>query len=339
MLVDGAMCRQESARAARSRRYRYGSAVITAFLMLQPSLAVAQQTSETLTFARDHRGKPIQVPGQLLLPAGSGKVPAMVIHHGSGGVSEAREHRYARELVGMGMAALVIDSFKPRGISTTVSNQDAVSSLEMTDDAFAALKALAGHPRIDAAKIGIVGFSKGGTVALLSAHERRAERAGLPSGLRFALHVPVYPACGSHYLRPKTSGAPLYMLIGAADTYAGVAPCTEYAEKLRAEGAKVEVKVYAGAPHGFDGDRAYNVATGENWSRCIFEEQADGTWKERVSGQITNDQQGRRIEVGLKSALAACRMRGVSGGPNAAAKAAAMNDLKEAVRRHLLGGR
>ena len=54
---------------------------------------------------------------------------------------------------------------------------------------------------------------------------------------------------------------------------------------------------------------------------------------------LAEDEHSRRIEVGLKSALAACRMRGVSGGPNAAAKAAAMNDLKEAVRRHLLGGR
>jgi dienelactone hydrolase len=307
--------------------------------MLQPNLVVAQQAREALTFARDHRGKPIQVPGQLLLPMGSGKVPAMVIHHGSGGLSEAREYRYARELVSMGVAALVIDSFKPRGISSTVSDQSAVSALEMADDAFAALKALAMHPRVDAAKIGIVGFSKGGTVALLSAHERRAARAGLAPDLRFALHVPVYPACSSHYLRPKTSGAPIMMLLGGADTYVGVTPCTDYAEKLKAENAKVEVKIYAGAPHGFDGDRAYSVATGENWSRCIFEEQADGSWKERVSGQTTNDRQGRPIEAGRKAALAACRSKGVSGGPNAEAKAAAMNDLKEAVRRHLLGGK
>jgi dienelactone hydrolase len=296
------------------------------------------QPSEKLALARQHRGKAIEVPGELLLPPGTGKVPAMVIVHGSGGVSRTREYRYANEFVGMGVAALVIDAFKPRGISATVSDQDAVSSLEMTNDAFAALRALAVHPRVEAARIGIVGFSKGGTVALLAAHERHAERAGLPPGLRFALHAPVYPACASHYLRPKTSGAPIVMLLGAADTYAGVAPCTEYAEKLKAEGAKIQVKLYAGAPHGFDGDRAYSVATGENWSRCIFEEQADGTWKERVSGQTTNDRQGKPIEAGRKAALAACRSQGVSGGPNAAAKVSAMNDLKEAVRRHLLDG-
>ena len=35
----------------------------------------------------------------LLPPASAGKVPAMVVSHGSGGVSEGREHWWARELV------------------------------------------------------------------------------------------------------------------------------------------------------------------------------------------------------------------------------------------------
>ena len=300
---DSVLCRHAAMRVLHSQRYLRGLIGITVLVMPQAVFDAVAQTRETLVLQREHRGKPIQVPGQLMLPAGNTKVPAMIIHHGSGGVSETREYRYARELVGMGVAALVIDSFKPRGISTTVSDQDAVSSLEMTNDAFAALRALAAHPRVEAARIGIVGFSKGGTVALLAAHERHAERASLSPGLRFALHVPVYPACTSHYLRPKTSGAPIILLLGAADTYAGVAPCTEYAEKLKAQGAKFQIKIYAGAPHGFDGDNAYSVATGENYSRCIFEEQADGTWKERVSGQVTNNRQGRPHRSGPQGSL------------------------------------
>ncbi len=298
----------------------------------------AQQTRETVSFAREYRGKPIQVTGQLLLPGGTGKVPAMVIQHGSGGVKEAHEFRYAREMVAMDVAALVLDAFKPRGITSTVNDQSAVTDQEMTDDAFAALKALAAHPRIDSARIGIFGFSKGGSVALLTAHERRA-RGALPSGLRFALHVPFYPPCGIQYFQPKTTGAPIYMLIGGADTYVGVTPCTEYADKLKAEGARIEVKIYPGAQHGYDGDLAFKNAKGENYSRCIFEQQPDGSWKERTSGQATTDQQGRRIEAGFKSAVAACRTYGISGGPNAAARAASMSDLKATVRRHLLDGK
>lgn len=207
----------------------------------------------------------------------------------------------------------------------------------MAQDAFAALKALAAHPRIDPTKIGIFGFSKGGTVSLLTAHERHAERAALPRGLRFALHVPFYPACATQYLRAKTSGAPIYMLIGGADTYAGVTPCTDYAEKLKRDGAKIETTVYPGAPHGFDTDQSYNNPKGENWSQCIFEEQPDGSYKERTSGIVTDDTKGRRIEAARLKALSMCRTYGVRGGPNAAAKAASMADLKAAVIRHLLG--
>lgn len=314
-------------------------AAIAVALSAVVTTADAQQPArETVAFPREYRGKPIQVGGVLILPPGTGKVPAMVIHHGSGGVTELREFRYAREMVAMGVAAFVIDSFKPRGITNTVSDQSQVSTQEVTEDALFALKALATHPRLDSTKIGIVGFSKGGIVALRTVMERYTSRI-LPADLRYALHVPMYPGCEQHQYRPKHSGAPIYMLLGGADTYTGVAPCTEQAEKLKAVGAKIEVKIYPGAGHGFDTDTAYSVAKGENWSKCIVEEQPDGTYKDRLSGEIVADKQGRTIEAGRTKALAGCRTLGVSGGPNPAAKAAAMADLKAAVRRHLLEGR
>jgi dienelactone hydrolase len=151
------------------------------------------------------------------------------------------------------------------------------------------------------------------------------------------MHVPVYPACATQYLRRKTTGAPILMLIGGADDYAGVTPCTDYAEKLRRDGAKIEVKVYPDALHGFDAERPYSNPKGENWSRCIFEEQADGSFKERFSGLVTNDAKGRSIEANRQKALSLSRTYGIRGGPNAAAKTAFLEDLKAAVRRHLLG--
>ena len=300
-----------------------------------PSAAAAQATTERIALPREHRGKQITVTGELLLPPGTGRAPAMIIHHGSGGVSAEREGRYAREMLNLGVAALVLDSFKGRGIASTVENQAAVSSTEMLGDAFAALKALASHARIDSKRVGIVGFSKGGTVALLAAHEARAERA-LPAGMRFALHVPFYPSCVTQHYKPKSTGAPIYLLLGGADTYVGVAPCQDYAAVLKGEGASIEVTVYPGAPHGFDGGRAYSLPKGENWSRCVFVEQADGFWKERMSGLTTNDSKGRPIEATYRKALAACRTYGVSGGPNEAAKAKSMSTFRDYVRKHLI---
>jgi dienelactone hydrolase len=315
---------------------RTRSSILLSILLvtLAPSSASAQGTTERIVLARQYRGKPVTITADLLLPSGMGKVPAMVIHHGSGGVTE-REGRYARETVKLGVAALVIDSFKGRGIASSVRDQAAVSSSEMLDDAFAALKALAAHARIDGNRVGIVGFSKGGTVALLAAHEVRAARA-LPEGLRFALHVPFYPSCGTQHFKPKSTGAPIYLLLGGADTYVGAAPCQEYAAALKAEGAAIEVTVYSGAPHGFDGRNAYSLPKGENWSRCVFVQQPDGSWRERTSGITSNDAKGQRIEASYKKALAACRTFGVSGGPNEAARTKSMAALKGYIQKHLI---
>ncbi|HWE17934.1 MAG TPA: dienelactone hydrolase family protein [Hyphomicrobiaceae bacterium] len=313
---------------------------ILPLLLLAPLAppAAAQGAPEAMSLSREHRGKRVTIKAELFLPPGAAKVPAMVIVHGSGGVSAEREGRYAREMVQLGVAALIIDSFRGRGIASTVQDQAQVSSAEMTEDAFAGLKSLAGHPRIEATRVGLIGFSKGGTVALLAAHEARAARA-LPPDLRFALHVPVYPWCGSLYFKPKSTGAPIYMLLGGADTYVGVAPCQENAASLKAEGAHVEVTVFPGAAHGFDAGKAYHNPRGENQSRCVFVQQPDGSWKERTSGFTTNDATGRRIDPAYGKALAACRTYGVSGGPNAEAKAKAMAALKGYVQRHLIEGK
>jgi dienelactone hydrolase len=312
--------------------------LLALLLITSCSPAMAQGKGEQLSFPQDYRGKAITVSGGLFLPPGTDKVPALLIHHGSGGVSETRELRYAREILKMGVAAFVIDSFKPRGIASTVQDQSTVTNNDMQADEFAALKALAAHPRIDGKRVGVMGFSKGGTAALLVAHEARAARA-LPAGLRFALHVPVYPACITQHYKPKTTGAPIYMLLGSADTYAGYTQCEEYAVTLKAEGARVEVTTYPGAKHGFDGGSAYNVPQGENYSRCVFLQQPDGSWKERTSGITTVDAKGKPLEEANLKALAACRALGVSGGPDPEAKAKAMAALKSYVQRHLLDGK
>ncbi len=59
----------------------------------------------------------------------------------------------------------------------------------------------------------------------------------------------------------------------------------------------MEMTVYPGAQHGFDGTRAYNVPDGEDDSRCVSIEQPNGTWKESYSGITALDGKGVRIEA------------------------------------------
>ncbi len=309
-----------------------------ALLVLLAAPPLAAQQTETIAFESRQKGKPVQVTAEITWPAGASTapLPALVIHHGSGGVSSRREGRFAREIVAMGVAAVVIDSFKPRGVTSTVQDQSAVTGADFNFDALMALKALGTHPRIDAKRIGIVGFSKGGTSALMAAHERLATAAGLPAGLRYALHVPFYPSCTTQYWKPVTSGAPILMLLGASDTYVGYEPCQTYGEALKANGARVDVTVYPGAMHGFDGGAPYFDPRGENYAKCVVQQQADGSWIERSSGVTTNTTTGAPVPGALAKAFGACKVLGTSGGGQDEAARLSMDALRSHVRTYLL---
>ncbi len=312
-----------------------------ASLILAVALAcgsTAAQQRETISFESRQKGQPVQVTAEVYWPAATGPVPALVIHHGSEGVSDGREGRFTREIVAMGVAAVVIDSLAPRGVVSTIQDQSAVTGQDFNRDALMALRALGADSRIDRSRIGITGFSKGGASTLMAAHEPLVVAAGVPAGLRYALHVPFYPACNAQYHRPQTTGAPIYLLLGGADSYVGVEPCQTYAETLRASGAQVEVVVFADAMHGFDGGQPYLDPKGENYAKCVFQQQADRSWVERSSGVVLVGTDGRPIEGALSKAMAVCRTLGVNGGPNDAAARQSMDDLKSYVRRHLLGG-
>ena len=115
----------------------------------------------------------------------------MVFVHGSGGPSK-KHKKWFREFNKMGIATFQLNCFKPRAVSSTVGKQFTVSSGSMTADAFNALKILRKHPRIDANPIGIMGGSKGGSVAMMAAWKPVVEKF---DGLQFACHVVLYPSC------------------------------------------------------------------------------------------------------------------------------------------------
>ena len=216
-----------------------------------------------------------EIFGTLYRPAQSGRMPAIVIVHGSAGVTEAREGFWARALSEAGMVTLVPDSFTPRGVDSTAEDQSRVTTTQMLRDAFAALAFLAAQDFVDGKRIAVMGMSKGGAVALLAA-DQQAQRGGRT----FAAHLPLYPACALQYRNPRPTGAPVLMLIGAKDNYSGVKLCAAYAERLRAAGGQVQLKTYPGAHHGFDGDtmseREFYLPRVQTYRDCAILIEDDG---------------------------------------------------------------
>jgi dienelactone hydrolase len=265
--------------------------------------------------------KPTTIVGTLRLPDGAGRVPAVVLSHGSAGVTNDREFAWADRLTAQGVAAFVVDSFAPRGIDSTANDQSQLSTAANVADALAALRLLVTHPRIDAKKIGVMGFSKGGQVALYTALEpfRRAVIAG---DARFAAHAAFYPYCNDWEVSAKITGAPMLFLLGGADDYTPAGPCRDYAKWFADKGADTTVVVYRTAYHGFDGSRtpeyARSVVTGRDCDMMVDLDRF----------VVTSRKTGEDITKTAAAYARKCLSRGATIGGDSEARRRAPADLK-----------
>jgi dienelactone hydrolase len=178
--------------------------------------------------------------------------PAMVVVHGSSGVLR-NDWQWAKRLNEMGVATFVIDNFTGRGVKETATDQSRLSPAAVAAGALAALRLLATHPAIDSKRIGVIGFSRGGSAAINSALEP-IRRAVIDGELRFAAYIALYPGCGVPFVSAHLDGSPILMLLGGKDDYTPASNCLACADELRARGASIRVFVYPNANHGFDSD-------------------------------------------------------------------------------------
>jgi dienelactone hydrolase len=257
------------------------------FVWLVPGVILAQSPSILTTVEFSSRvvtktgimEEPISA--EFYLPeSGQPVSPAMVIINSSGGVANHIERYYAKQLNENGIAALVVDSFTKRGIKHTVNDQTQISLWKMEADAFSALDWLRQHPRIDSARIGVMGVSKGGGVAVNTALDERRKWAGRKDDA-FSLHVAIAPPGNLQHRDARTSNRPILFMIGELDDYAGSSPAIEYAERIRSAGNPyVAVKVYQGAHHAWEsiGPLRY-LPQAENGSNCrgLIESNGDVT--------------------------------------------------------------
>jgi len=266
---------------------------------------------------RPEQGKPVRVGGILTVPPGADRVPAVVLAHGCFGVSIA-QRAWASTLLRFGIATLIVDSFRGRGIREICTGKQAANVASVLTDAFRALEYLAAQPRVDAARIAILGASYGGRTALWTANERIRQRYSRGNA-RFAAHLAFYPA--NCYLtladEAEVGDAPIRLFHGTADDWIPLAGCKAYVERLLRAGRNVALLEYAGARHSFDvpGTASFkSLPQALNPTHCAFVER-DG----KIVDAATGD------EFGLD---AKCVSRGATTGYDAAAHRQAIEDVR-----------
>src|SRR5437899_9884059 len=132
-----------------------------------PSLTISDQQFLT----GDTNGKQVTVAGEIRIAQGSGKLPVVVMMHGSSGVSPTTE-AWVHQFNAMGISTFVIDGFSGRGLTVVGPNQALLGRLNFIVDIYRSLEILARHPRVDPDRIALMGFSRGGQAALYASLER-----------------------------------------------------------------------------------------------------------------------------------------------------------------------
>jgi dipeptidyl aminopeptidase/acylaminoacyl peptidase len=132
-----------------------------------PSLTISDQQYLT----GDANGKPVTVGGELRIAQGVGRLPVVVMMHGSGGVPPTIE-AWAHQFNTIGISTFVLDGLTGRGLTNVNTNQALLGRLNFIVDIYRALEILAKHPRVDPDRIVLMGFSRGGQAALYASLDR-----------------------------------------------------------------------------------------------------------------------------------------------------------------------
>lgn len=245
--------------------YRYLNQLILSFALIS-SASISHAQIESLEVSIKTVGEaftpgaisPPEIPGRLNIPSGT-KLPAVLILHGSNGIDSRGEY-YAKELNANGIATLEIDMWKPRRVVGLSSRPK--SFFDTLPDVWGAWLYLSKHPRIDENNIGVMGFSWGGILSVITGFQGKPKNAPEElSQAKFKANAPFYPSCTFMIGRARIplsakgpSGSPILLHVGSRDDYDNEGDCA----KLNATfpTAPIRVVILDGATHGFDGNSA-----------------------------------------------------------------------------------
>ena len=224
-------------------------------------------------------GKPTTLSAEFRIAQGSGRLPTVVLMHGSGGMGP-NIAMWSNELNAMGISTFAIDGFTGRGLTSVTTNQALLGRLNFILDIYRALDVLAQHPRVDPARIALMGFSRGGQAALY-ASLKRFNRMWNKSGTEFVAYLPFYPDCMTTFIDDTdVADRPIRIFQGTADDYNPIAPCRSFVARLQTAGHDVTLTEYPNVWHAFDNPLGATLVVAKNSQtvrHCSIREEPAGT--------------------------------------------------------------
>ena len=236
-----------------------------------------------------------ELVGYLFEPSGAGPHPAVVMLHGRAGPYSSkvaagctrvapgqespcnaatlskRHAMWGAYWAAHGYAALLVDSFGPRGrahgygrFTHDDPDRDAVNERTVRPlDAEGALAWLRAQPGVTPARVMLQGWSNGASTALNVMYRQATGAAANPQA-RFRAALVLYPGCGPKALLSEHYAAdvPLWALLGSDDEEVSPTVCEKVLRQ--ANGGPVAVTVYPGATHDFDDPGATRQAVAGN---------------------------------------------------------------------------
>jgi dienelactone hydrolase len=226
----------------------------TAVVLLPLVWPVASQAQPL--FGAAHVGAPGSGShAELYMPAAAGAGAAVIVLHGWDGVGP-HYREWAKRLQSWGYAALLVDSFRPRGKVNVCNRGREVPPRERAADVFRATEYLRTLPALRGGRIGVIGFSHGGWTALHAVLRETVEAA---RGTPLQAAVAFYPGC-------EQPTSPLVtdtlILIGEADDWTPWQRCQRWRDTVQTAGRVARIKVYPGARHGFDSSNPLHTYAG-----------------------------------------------------------------------------
>jgi carboxymethylenebutenolidase len=156
--------------------------------------------------------------------------------------------------------ALLVDGFGPRGYPAGFGRHSYDSRpAELNEvtirplDAYGALAWLRARDDVDGARIGLQGWSNGGSATLAA---MAAGSGFVPASSQgFVAALAFYPACGLKDTFRETGYmpyAPMRVFMGEADEDVSPKRCAKLVNDSRAHGGDIAITMYPGAEHSFD---------------------------------------------------------------------------------------